>query len=335
VAVAQNTRVPTLPLLENRTPTDADGPRLIVAPGGYQWWYFEANDPVADVRVTAILFDGNPFHPKYLRRYAWYRRMPTRFAPPVPSEFPGVVVRVYEKGEAVGDAAWHHGPGACRATSDGVTIGADGFTRNADGAMRLTIRGSLDLTFTPKSLTPRKLHEVARGASVAEPHGWVVSNPHCDVTGEVTVNGRPVRFDGLGYQDHNYGAEPIHLAARRWFWSVAWLDDQALVAAELVPTRGQSWGVQLMNTTTLGSATWDARTRLRIPYPTMVDFGDALCLDEPRVIESTPILVQLRYRARIGEVTTTALAHVVEPGRAGWPVVGRLLERLIQVAPRS
>ena len=81
-AVAQNTRVPTLPLLENPTPTDADAPRIITAPGGYQWWYFEAHDPVADVRVVAILFDGNAFHPKYLRRYAWYRRMPTRIAPP-------------------------------------------------------------------------------------------------------------------------------------------------------------------------------------------------------------------------------------------------------------
>jgi len=39
--------------------------------------------------------------------------------------------------------------------------------------------------------------------------------------------------------------------------------------------------------------------------------------------------VQLRYRARVGDVTTTAVAHVVEPGRAAWPVVARVFERLI------
>ena len=314
--------MPTLSLLDNPAPIHPDAPRSVRAPGGYEWWFFETHDPVADVRVTAMLFDGNPFHAGYVRRYAWYRRFPTRLAPPVPADCPGVLVRVYDKGKLVTGRMRQDGPSACRATDAGVSIGPDGFTRGADGALRLTIRGVFDLTFRPKGPSTPSLLAIAPGATVAGPHGWVVSNPTCGVSGEVTLNGRPVRFDGTGYQDHRFGLEPVALVARRWFLAYAWLDDRPLVVAEFVPRRGPATGVRLLDSAAPGSATWDGRTGLRIPYPTMVDFGEALRLDEPRVIDTTPPFVQLRYRARVGNVTTAALAHVVEPGRAKVPFLG-------------
>ena len=313
----------------NPDPADVDAPRRIIAPGGYQWWYFEAHDPVADLRVTAILFDGNVFHPRYLRRYAWYRRFPTNRLPPVPSEFPGAFVRVYDKGVRVVDLMREYEPGACHATETGVTIGDDGFTRADDGSLRLTIRDALDLTFQPKQQTPPRPHTLGDGVSVREPHGWIVSNPSCAISGDVIVRDTPTRIDGFGYQDHNFGAEPVHLAAKRWFWSCVWLDERSYVVAEVVPTRGPSRGVQLLDADTPGSAVWEGRSKLRIPYPTMIDFGNALRLDEPRVVEALPVMVQLRYRAQLGGVTTTALAHVVEPGRASVPLVSRLLETLM------
>jgi hypothetical protein len=229
-------------------------------------------------------------------------------------------------------------PGTCRVTDGSVTVGGrgDGFTRAADGAMRLTIGGALDLTFRPNRPTAApKLHAIAPGVSVAEPHGWIVSNPACGVSGNVTVGGRAVAFDGIGYQDHKYGAEPILFVARRWFLGYAWLDDRPLIVAEFVPRQGPATGVRLLDSPAPGSATWDGRTAARIPYPTMIDFGDALRLDDPRVVDSTPLLVLLRYRARVGSVTTTALAHVVEPGRANVPLVGRLLEKLMFTRRRS
>ena len=321
--------MPTLPLLANPSPDDVDAPRRVIAPGGYEWWYFEAHDPVADLRVTALLFDGNPFHPAYLRRYAWYRRFPTHVLPPMPGEYPCVFLRVYERGDVVQAGMWQHEPGACHATETGVTVGPDGFARSADGAMRLTIRGTVDLTFRPKAAPAPKVYTMAAGTSVCEPHGWIVSNPNCATSGDVTVRGRPARFDGFGYQDHNYGAEPVSLAARRWFWGCVWLDDRAYVAAEGVPTCGTSSGVHLLDSDTPGSAVWNGRTKLRIPYPTMIDFGETLRLDEPRVVESLPVMAQLRYRARVNGVTTTAVAHVVEPGRSNIPIVSRVIERLM------
>ncbi|MGB7161067.1 MAG: hypothetical protein WBD40_23600, partial [Tepidisphaeraceae bacterium] len=150
--------MPTLPLLANLTPatadTHADAPRRVLAPGGYEWWHFEAFDPRADVRIVVILFDGNPFHPGYLRRYQWYRRLPTRVHPPVPRDFPCVFVRVYEKDVLVAGTTWQHDPGACNPTTRGVRIGADGFTRLDDGTLRLTVGRSLDLTFRPRGARP-------------------------------------------------------------------------------------------------------------------------------------------------------------------------------------
>ncbi|MDQ3441281.1 MAG: hypothetical protein M3478_13120 [Planctomycetota bacterium] len=328
--------MPTLPLLANPAPADVDAPRRVMAPGGYEWWYFEAHDPVADLRVTALLSDGNPFHPAYVRRYAWYRRFPTRVLPPMPGEYPCVFLRVYERGDVVQGGMWQYEPGACHATETGVTVGSDGFTRAADGTMRLTIRGTVDLTFRPKLAPAPKVYTMAAGTSVREPHGWIVSNPNCATSGDVTVRGRPVRLDGFGYQDHNYGAEPVSLAARRWFWGCVWLDDRAHVVAEAVPSHVPSRGVILLDTNTPGSAVWDGRTRLRVPYPTMIDFGETLRLDEPRVVESLPVMAQLRYRARVNGVTTTAVAHVVEPGRANIPIVSRVIEKvMISRAPHA
>ncbi len=320
-----------MPIAEN----DLDAPRMIVAPGGYQWWCLEAHDPVSDIRVVAIVFDGNPFDPRYLRRYAWYRRSPTRVVPPVPLEYPGVFLRVYKRDVAVGGGVWKAAPGGCRVTASGVHVGGDGFTRDPRGTMRLTIQDAVDLTFRPNRLSVPQLHQIAGGVSVGDAHGWIVSNPMCAVQGEMRIRDRVTRFDGAGYQDHRYGAEPLSLAVRRCFWACAWLDDRARVVSEVVGTREDSHGLHLVDSADPGSAVWGGRTRLRIPYPTMVDFGPALRLDEPHVLESTPLLVQLRYRARIGDVTTAALAHVIKPRRAGWPLVGCVLERRFHRARRS
>ena len=43
------------------------------APGGYEWWYFDAEDREHDRQLVAILFQGFVFHPGYLRRYFKYR----------------------------------------------------------------------------------------------------------------------------------------------------------------------------------------------------------------------------------------------------------------------
>ena len=36
-------------------------------PGSYEWWYFDAFDPVSELAVVVIFFDGNPFSTRYIK----------------------------------------------------------------------------------------------------------------------------------------------------------------------------------------------------------------------------------------------------------------------------
>ena len=59
--------MPMLPMLSE--PPLADAWHEVTAPGGYEWWYFDAEDDRQDVQVVAILLEGFVFHPGYLREY--------------------------------------------------------------------------------------------------------------------------------------------------------------------------------------------------------------------------------------------------------------------------
>src|SRR5215203_1319421 len=89
--------VHTLELLQH--PAIADAWHNVTAPGGYEWWYFDAEDVEQDRQIVAILFDGCVCHPGYLRKYFWYARRPTRVAPPLPNEYLCAYFAVYHAGK--------------------------------------------------------------------------------------------------------------------------------------------------------------------------------------------------------------------------------------------
>ena len=65
--------MPTIPMFI--PPTVPDAWHQVSAPGGYEWWYFDAEQTDGDLRIVIILFQGFVFHPGYLRQYA-------KFLPP-------------------------------------------------------------------------------------------------------------------------------------------------------------------------------------------------------------------------------------------------------------
>jgi len=66
---------------------DPDASHDVRAPGGYEWWYFDAEDTANDRQIVAIFLNGFIFHPGYLRAYRRYMNRPTRFAPPLPQDY--------------------------------------------------------------------------------------------------------------------------------------------------------------------------------------------------------------------------------------------------------
>src|SRR3954451_15402767 len=74
----------------------------LTGPGAYEWWYFHAISPEGDGLILS-LFEGLPFHPRYLtqiNRYA-QRVGPKAFQKPWPglqaSRYPAAYMAVYEK----------------------------------------------------------------------------------------------------------------------------------------------------------------------------------------------------------------------------------------------
>ena len=209
-----------LPLYDP-TPADPDGWHAVRSPGGYEWWYFDAEDAAGGLQFVAIFLEGFVFHPGYLRRYARYRSRPTRHAPPLPGEYPCAYFAVYEGGRVLAQFMTQVRPGDFHATGEGpeVRVGDNRLGRAGDGSLRLrlcarpwrlTWRGprrtgsdqlSADLTFTPLLGKPdgeadggpgRRRREqrtfLSREMTGAE-HHWVIADPLCRVEGEIRLGG--------------------------------------------------------------------------------------------------------------------------------------------------
>jgi hypothetical protein len=334
--------MPTLPLM---TPTPhADASRKIAAPGGYEWWRFDASSDDGKLHLVAALHFGHALEPRYLRRYALYRRFPTRVAPPVPSDFCAVTFALLEPGRPALRFS-----SAARATIDDfhasvdgriVRLGASHMNRGSDGVLRLHLRGtyydrtiSANLAFRPQidasceiDLAPAP----ARPSGDAGRHGWVVVNPLCDVDGEISVvaaeSGGPPRvspFAGVGSHDHSFGTRPLAELAERWIIGRALFDDRATTFQQVgdsafvcrafadaqVAPRVSRDGLKLT-----GSAT----SRWGIGYPESIELPGDVRLMRPRVIASSLVSVTIAYDA-VGDIETgRALVQVFKPRRLLW-----------------
>jgi hypothetical protein len=121
--------MPTLALFTR--PANPDASHQVLAPGGFERWHFDVDDSAANRRVLIDFFEGFPFHPKYLRRYHQYIAHPTRLAPPLPQEFRSVSLTLFENDDVV-----------TRMFRLGADYGASSMSIEADGAIRLQLRGA-------------------------------------------------------------------------------------------------------------------------------------------------------------------------------------------------
>lgn len=233
--------MPTLPLY---TPNAiADASHGVAAPGGYEAWHFDAETSSGDLRLVATLARGDPFRADYLARYQQYRRRPTRWPPPLPAQYPGARVAVYEKQRLLGQFTTQFSPDQFSASAQRpqVRAGPNEFVRGQDGALSLRLRGALpgnagsgrdqfnlsaDLTFRPV------LRHAPHEACLLSPplfgdeHRWVVADPLCEVSGTVSLTARgdargrgaarDIDFRGRGYHDHTYGTGPLPASAGHW-----------------------------------------------------------------------------------------------------------------------
>lgn len=344
--------MPTLPLM---TPTPlADAPRKVAAPGGYEAWRFDASSDDGKLHLVAALHFGHAFNPQYLRRYARYRRSPTRVRPPVPAEYCAVTFALLEPGRPALRFVTE-----ARATLDdfyasddgrSVRLGASHVNRGGgDGVLRVNLRGtyhdrtiSANLSFRPQidancqiDLAPPRAPTPADSSDSTNlgVHGWNVVSPLCDVDGEISVvaaeSGGPPRvtpFAGVGSHDHCFGTRPMGELADRWMLGRALFEDRAIMfqqvgAASYIcrsVVKEQASAARVTNDALKvdGSGT----SRWGIGYPETFELPGGVRLMRPRVVASAFASVAIAYDA-VGDLETgRALVQVFKPRRLRWAI---------------
>lgn len=344
----------------------ADAWHDVRAPGGYEWWYFDAEDPAHDRQVVVILLQGFVFHPRYLREYAAYLRRPTRRRPPVARDFPCAYFVVYERGRIAHQFMLQYPPADFAAATDrlDVAIGPNHATAASDGAIRLRLRGTPwkltwqgpqllegttltgEFTFRPKFHRRAEERTFLSRAMTGAKHHWVIANPLCDVEGDFRVfgaeapgEGLGVRFEGRGYHDHNYGTGPLGPGLKRWIWGRALFEDAVYTFHHAVPrdrslppeTHLIAADADALAALQVGvvEADWSARNATLLRYPRTLAFDHVMRLCRPRLIDSAPFYMRLIYDAECRGRRGAAFCEVAYPHRLRWPILGRMIEMSI------
>ena len=333
------TTQPMLQLFD--TPQQPDAFHNVRAPGGYEWWYFDAEDAKTDTQIVCILLHGFVFHPGYLRAYAKFVKRPTKVRPPVASDFPCAYFVVYRAGKILHQFMTQYPASDFSASTEmlDVIVGANRL-QTIDDTLRLTLEGTpWKLTWQgPKTLAqqtlsadfifaPRFEHAPAERTFLSRPmtgadHHWVIANPLCDVRGAITLRTgehttERIDFTGLGYHDHNYGTGPLGPGLAKWIWGRVILPDRVLAFHYAIPRdKKLKPEVHVMSATQETFeplhvdvlADWSKRTPVGLAYPSRLQFGDLMTLHTPRVIDSAPFYMRLQY-----EVTMHGKHHHPNP----------------------
>src|SRR5688572_15841792 len=167
-------------------PSDPNAWHQVRAPGGYEWWHFEAVDASSELTALITFYDGFAFDPEYLRRYRRYRRRPTKHAPPVAREFPCVTLVILRDGGPWVRSVERFGPGAFVSSPERLEIrmGENRLTSEG-GDLVLSLAGGSGLTFRPG--TAQAAEE--RPLGIRGEHRWIRVCPRWDVEGAIFSGG--------------------------------------------------------------------------------------------------------------------------------------------------
>lgn len=338
----------------------ADAWHDVRAPGGYEWWYFDAEDAEQDVQIVGILLDGFVFHPGYLREHFRYVSRPTRCRPVQARDYPCAYFVIYEKGKIAGQFMTQYPAGSLRASSGvpEVTLGPntmavrDGrYELHLEGTpWKLTGRGpqtmhgttlSVDWTLEPVSRhAPIERTFLSRAMTGAD-HHWVLAAPHSEYSATVRLGSRTWTLSGLGYHDHNYGTGPLGPGLKRWIWGRALLGDACYTFHHAVGrderlkpethllcvTSGSGGSVAELDAS--GARVEFDASALGLGYPRRAELHPDFRLSNPRLVDVTPFYLRLMYQAQTPAGAGTAFCEVAYPHRLRWPVLGRMIEMSI------
>ncbi len=209
-------------------------------PGSYEWWYFDAGDDKGAYHIVVIFYEGCPFSPRYIRSYLKRPHHPDALA----SQHPAVSISVYHHGVPIHysftqfspfDAEFNHHKVKLRIGNHSMEALHDGdqtaYSIRLDERLPDGTQFNAILRFS--SPQPNKeLWESEQSSGTS--HFWNLPQAASKVKGVLSISrdGRkekPIIFDGIGYHDHNIGAEPMDQAFTDWYWGRVHFNEGTLV----------------------------------------------------------------------------------------------------------
>ncbi len=313
-----NESVPPLPMLD--VPLERDAWHNVHAPGGYEWWRFDARSDDGSLLVVADFFAGCHQDAAYMRRYRRFLRRPTRHLPPLPAEHPVVSLAVYRDLKRVLNV-WQKRFGAdlsASANKASVRLGPHSFERSGEGNLEVVIAGEAGgakLCFAP--VEPRDqlaIFSLERRLTGAD-HSWILTTPRCRVQGVIEIGSARASFAGEGYRDHRYGTGPLGPGLRLLLHGRVLLSGEAVAFSIALPTdQALTPIVQLIRDGPAGMMSggtalveWPKADQLSA-LPVRIDLGEGARLSNPRLIDVNGITRRIVYDAG----GSTALCDLLE-----------------------
>lgn len=320
--------MPILPFFDRSSAPGAW--HAVTAPGGYECWVLDAEDPSSNVQLTIAFMEGIPQHAEYLRRFARYRRSPTRTEPPLPGEYVGVMLCVYRGGKLAHRSITRH-RGAFAAARDRVDvgIGPNRLSRADDGTLNVAIdaggvKASLAFRPTLPAVPERDVCKYARRMI----HRRMLIAPRCDVSGRLAPAGGSIDFCGRGSVDHHYGTGPIVLGTARCIRGRMFTDAGVVVFQIATAAARKPFDeVQLLHVSPAGVETIAVtEADLDGPYVRHIRLGDRLALGNPRVIDSHSFGLRVAFDSMFDGQAGIAHGDVFYPRQPRLPLLSSLME---------
>ncbi|KFY46544.1 hypothetical protein V495_02397 [Pseudogymnoascus sp. VKM F-4514 (FW-929)] len=219
-------------------PSQADGPRIDkLGLSTFDWWYFDAVSTDGSQAFTVIFFTSSAigfsfdFFSAVDPLNVWVFATFGDGSPASVFPVPAVSVTTTTNGDgASGD--WHGSGISFKGESD-----LSSYVVKLDNPV-IGLTG----TFTLKSRGPGHYNCGPLGPNQDEqslPHiGWVNVMPGADAVVDVKVLGKPLKFEGHGYHDKNWGDIPFITALKSWYWGHASVGGYDLVFFDMIDPQG-------------------------------------------------------------------------------------------------
>lgn len=200
----------------NRLPAQSN------SPGSYEWWYFDAIDPVQDLSFVIIFYRSNPFSTRKIKESA-KKNGHSRL-------YPALSISVYREEKPVyysfqefpGDEfgfdkenmQFHFGDHTFNYSERGDLSTAT-LQIEQELPSGLGIKCSLEYNAArlPKDLFSREMDPE---------HMWNLIMPRALVEGRILLSDNKkkeiIEFRGKGYHDHNRGQVPMKESFTDWYW---------------------------------------------------------------------------------------------------------------------